>query len=139
MLGLPAWCELCHVTASIIKGMTSPSVTTCGAICLPPVCSMGHDCNHNMHWESQSPQPRITPVHVSQQRTRCNLCWNVDQAALSLGWLCRYKEITGQLIEECGFQMLRDDLVHGWLGASPDGLVQPLGPPPSLSSCVICL
>ena len=41
--------------------------------------------------------------------------------------LCRYGEITGHDIEECSFKMLRDDEVHGWLGASPDGLVQGLG------------
>ena len=42
---------------------------------------------------------------------------------------CRYEEITGQSIEECSFKALRDDEVHGWLGASPDGLVQGLGNP----------
>ncbi len=49
---------------------------------------------------------------------------------------CRYGEITGHSIDKCSFKMARDDVVHGWLGASPDGLVQSLGnslsqgPPP---------
>lgn len=40
---------------------------------------------------------------------------------------CRYGDITGQSIDKCSFKMARDDEVHGWLGASPDGLVQSLG------------
>jgi len=40
---------------------------------------------------------------------------------------CRYGEITGHSIDKCSFKMARDDVVHGWLGASPDGLVQSLG------------
>ena len=39
----------------------------------------------------------------------------------------RYVDITGQTINECSFKVLKDDEVHGWLGASPDGLVQPFG------------
>lgn len=48
---------------------------------------------------------------------------------------CRYGEITGQAVEECGFRVLRDDVVHGWLGASPDGLLQPQG----LRLALLCL
>lgn len=44
----------------------------------------------------------------------------------------RYVDITGQTINECSFKVLKDDEVHGWLGASPDGLVQPLGLLPPL-------
>ncbi|KAL3163183.1 hypothetical protein ABBQ32_009589 [Trebouxia sp. C0010 RCD-2024] len=45
--------------------------------------------------------------------------------------LARYGEITGQMVEECGFKVLKDDGVHGWLGASPDGLLHPSGVPSS--------
>ena len=40
---------------------------------------------------------------------------------------CRYGEITGHSMDKCSFKMARDDVVHGWLGASPDGLVQSPG------------
>lgn len=46
----------------------------------------------------------------------------------------RYGEITGQMVEECGFKVLKDDGVHGWLGASPDGLLHPSGLLPLLVS-----
>lgn len=39
---------------------------------------------------------------------------------------CRYGELTGQRVEGCRFSVLRDDDVHGWLGASPDGLIEGL-------------
>ena len=35
-------------------------------------------------------------------------------------------ELTGHTVESRSFQMLRDDDVHGWLGASPDGLIEGL-------------
>ena len=38
----------------------------------------------------------------------------------------RYGELTGQRVEGCRFRVLRDDDVHGWLGASPDGLIDGL-------------
>ena len=44
--------------------------------------------------------------------------------------LCRYQRITGHQVQACRFHVLRDDLVHGWLGASPDGLVDMLGAQP---------
>lgn len=50
----------------------------------------------------------------------------------------RYGELTGQRVEGCRFRVLRDDDVHGWLGASPDGLIDGLlaqpgaGEPPFL-------
>ncbi|KAK9840347.1 hypothetical protein WJX74_007980 [Apatococcus lobatus] len=37
--------------------------------------------------------------------------------------LAHYKELTGHAVESCSFKVLREDDVHGWLGASPDGLV----------------
>jgi hypothetical protein len=40
--------------------------------------------------------------------------------------VCRYAELTGQRVEGCRFRVLRDDDVHGWLGASPDGLIEGL-------------
>lgn len=51
--------------------------------------------------------------------------WLSSLSSLSLHR--RYGEITGQTINECSFKVLKDDEVHSWLGASPDGLVQPLG------------
>ena len=30
---------------------------------------------------------------------------------------------SGHVIDEAGFVLLRDDDAHGWLGASPDGLI----------------
>ncbi|KAL0042026.1 hypothetical protein WJX77_001122 [Trebouxia sp. C0004] len=50
--------------------------------------------------------------------------WGTRQEADAL---LRYGEITGHSIDMCSFKMVRDDEVHGWLGASPDGLVQSLG------------
>ncbi len=38
----------------------------------------------------------------------------------------RYSGITGHAVEACRFRVLRDDDVHGWLGASPDGLIEGL-------------
>ena len=35
----------------------------------------------------------------------------------------RYCEVTGHDVVACRFRVMRDDDVHGWLGASPDGLV----------------
>lgn len=31
--------------------------------------------------------------------------------------------MTGHDVVACRFRVMRDDDVHGWLGASPDGLV----------------
>ena len=38
--------------------------------------------------------------------------------------LARYVEITGHAVQSRSFQTLGDDLVTGWLGASPDGLIE---------------
>ena len=38
----------------------------------------------------------------------------------------RYQKLLGCAVEPCRFRVLRDDDVHGWLGASPDGLVASL-------------
>ena len=38
----------------------------------------------------------------------------------------RYQELLGCAVEPCRFRVLRDDDVHGWLGASPDGLIASL-------------
>ena len=38
-----------------------------------------------------------------------------------------YAAATGQLLSACRFQVLRDDDAHGWLGASPDGLIAGIG------------
>lgn len=38
-----------------------------------------------------------------------------------------YEEITGQQVLPCMFRVRRSDDVHGWLGASPDGLVAGMG------------
>lgn len=48
----------------------------------------------------------------------------------------RYEAETGRRVEGCRFRVPRDDAVHGWLGASPDGLIAALqtapgGPTPS--------
>ena len=40
--------------------------------------------------------------------------------------MCRYQELLGCGVEPCRFRVLRDDDVHGWLGASPDGLIASL-------------
>ena len=47
--------------------------------------------------------------------------WGNRRESSALG---RYQEITGLSVQSCSFKMLRDDEVHGWLGASPDGLVE---------------
>ena len=43
--------------------------------------------------------------------------------------LSRYQELLGCAVEPCRFRVLRDDDVHGWLGASPDGLIASLTTP----------
>ena len=48
-----------------------------------------------------------------------------EDAALS-----RYQQLTGHLVSACRFSVLRDDVVHGWLGASPDGLIDSLAVTP---------
>jgi len=40
--------------------------------------------------------------------------------------LQQYEALTGQRVESCMFRVKHDDPPHGWLGASPDGLVQGL-------------
>ena len=40
--------------------------------------------------------------------------------------LSTYEALTGQRVESCMFRVKHDDPPHGWLGASPDGLVQGL-------------
>jgi putative phage-type endonuclease len=41
--------------------------------------------------------------------------------------LATYAASTGQAVEACMFRAKRDDAPHGWLGASPDGLIDLLG------------
>lgn len=41
--------------------------------------------------------------------------------------LLTYENLTGQKVEPCMFKVKKDDVVHDWLGASPDGLVAGLG------------
>lgn len=41
--------------------------------------------------------------------------------------LVTYEKLTGQKVESCMFKVKKDDVVHDWLGASPDGLVAGLG------------
>jgi len=38
-----------------------------------------------------------------------------------------YERLTGEKVESCMFKVKKDDVVHDWLGASPDGLVAGLG------------
>ena len=59
----------------------------------------------------------IRQMSPSDQHSHCEL-------------LCRYQQITGHQVQACRFHVLRDDLAHGWLGASPDGLVDALGAQP---------
>lgn len=42
-------------------------------------------------------------------------------------------QVTGHVIKPCRFAVLRDDEVHGWLGASPDGLIDSLSAQPGLT------
>ncbi len=42
-------------------------------------------------------------------------------------------QVTGHLIKPCRFAVLRDDEVHGWLGASPDGLIDSLSAHPGFA------
>ena len=43
-------------------------------------------------------------------------------------------QVTGHLIKPCRFAVLRDDEVHGWLGASPDGLIDSLSAHPGFTA-----
>ncbi|KAL4434638.1 hypothetical protein ABPG77_002761 [Micractinium sp. CCAP 211/92] len=45
-----------------------------------------------------------------------------------------YRAVTGQRIASCMFQVRHDDTVHGWLGASPDGLIESLALDPPASA-----
>ncbi|EIE24389.1 restriction endonuclease-like protein [Coccomyxa subellipsoidea C-169] len=53
--------------------------------------------------------------------------WGTRQEASALA---RYEQLTGHLVGACRFSVLRDDAVHGWLGASPDGLIDSLAVTP---------
>ena len=53
--------------------------------------------------------------------------WGTRQEASAL---TRYEQLTGHLVSACRFSVLRDDAVHGWLGASPDGLIDSLAVTP---------
>eukprot|EP00890_Picochlorum_soloecismus_P000922 jgi/Picsp_1/1830/NSC_05297-R1_protein len=41
--------------------------------------------------------------------------------------LATYETLTGEKVESCMFKVKKDDIVHDWLGASPDGLIAGLG------------
>ncbi|KAL6770754.1 hypothetical protein ACKKBF_B32530 [Auxenochlorella protothecoides x Auxenochlorella symbiontica] len=43
-----------------------------------------------------------------------------------------YQRNTGYVVQGCAFAVKADDAVHGWLGASPDGLVEAGAGPPGL-------
>ena len=70
---------------------------------------------------------------MMRSRACCNLAalkpvlaWvppKLEPAASTLG---RYQELLGCSVEPCRFRVLREDDVHGWLGASPDGLIASL-------------
>lgn len=49
--------------------------------------------------------------------------WGTQREETALG---HYQQLTGHLVSACRFSVLRDDEVHGWLGASPDGLIDSL-------------
>ncbi len=53
--------------------------------------------------------------------------WGTQREAVALA---RYQQLTGHLVSACRFSVLRDDVVHGWLGASPDGLIDSLAVTP---------
>ncbi|BDA42985.1 hypothetical protein COCOBI_03-8780 [Coccomyxa sp. Obi] len=53
--------------------------------------------------------------------------WGTQREAAALA---RYEQLTGHLVSACRFSVLRDDVVHGWLGASPDGLIDSLAVTP---------
>lgn len=47
--------------------------------------------------------------------------WGTNQEA---GAIDRYKELTGNLVDHIAFKIYKEgDDLHGWLGASPDGLI----------------
>ncbi|KAK9817240.1 hypothetical protein WJX72_011650 [[Myrmecia] bisecta] len=60
--------------------------------------------------------------------------WGTNSEELALG---HYGAITGHSVQSCRFQVLRDDDVHGWLGASPDGLIEGLVASPAAPSPVL--
>jgi len=41
--------------------------------------------------------------------------------------LATYEKLTGEKVQSCMFKVKKDDVVHDWLGASPDGLIAGLG------------
>ena len=46
---------------------------------------------------------------------------------------CAALQVTGHIITPCRFAVLRDDEVHGWLGASPDGLIDSFSAQPGVA------
>lgn len=50
------------------------------------------------------------------------------------GALQQYQELSGHRVSPHGLKLLHDDPVHGWLGASPDGLIDPIQLQPGDSS-----
>lgn len=50
----------------------------------------------------------------------------------------RYKAVTGHAVQACRFRVLREDDAHGWLGASPDGLVDGLLASPGTIPVIPC-
>lgn len=70
----------------------------------------------------------VTPVaHLAQLRHSCWRSWHRQQGPYNSDTTAaarrRYCEVTGHDVVACRFRVMRDDDVHGWLGASPDGLV----------------
>ena len=61
--------------------------------------------------------------------------WGTTQEASAL---TRYEQLTGHLVSACRFSVLRDDAVHGWLGASPDGLIDSLAVMPGDFLSILC-
>ena len=53
--------------------------------------------------------------------------------------LARYEALTGHAVSGCRFRVLRDDCAHGWLGASPDGLIDGLTATPGQPLSPKCL
>lgn len=64
-------------------------------------------------WEEKL---ELRPKFAGNEATQ----WGNQKEQLALE---QYQAVTGHSVTPCGFQILRDDDVHSWLGASPDGLI----------------
>ena len=79
-------------------------------------------------------RPMLAPVVLLAGLQLANITARCETVCRTCEYWPRL-QVTGHVIKPCRFAVLRDDEVHGWLGASPDGLIDSLSAQPGLTSC----